>query len=319
MKYSIGIDCGGTKVAYGLFDDKHHLIDRIEHPTKTDGTAEDILLGICESIRILAEKHSLTTQELNGVGIAFPSFVDFDNGYINKTVNIRPLKNVYARDFLEEQLKTRVVLDNDSHVAALAEHRFGAGKGFKHMLYCCVSTGISSGIIINNEVFRGSYGAAGESGHMLITPDHGVECGCGNRGCFMSASSGSMIIEHVKTWIKEKDYSGSILLQLADNNPHNITAVLINKAAKQGDELALRAVKQMATYLGIWLFNLYQVLNINCYVFGGGLVHFGDLLFEPAKQTFYKYLKNQGDHPIHFKFAELGNDFGIIGAEQLLF
>lgn len=319
MNYSIGIDCGGTKVAYGLFDDRHNLLERFEHQTKTDGTAEEILQDICNHIVFFLKSKNILIGDLFGIGIAFPSYVDYETGYINKTVNIKPLKNIYARDYIEKQLATKVVVDNDCHVAALAEHRFGAGKGFEHMLYCCVSTGISSGIVINNQIFRGSYGTAGESGHMLITPDEGFKCGCENKGCFMSMTSGSMIGLHVQKWLQEENYTNSLLLELAQGNAQAIDAIMIHQAALQNDPLALRAVQQMAKYMGIWLFNLYQILNINCYVFGGGLVHFGDLLFEPIKKTFYQYLKNQGDHPIYFKFAELDNNFGIIGAEQLLF
>ena len=77
------------------------------------------------------------------------------------------------RDYLQERLNVPVVLDNDSNVAALAEHRYGAGRGRRHMIYMATSTGIGSGLILNGELFRGSYGWAGESGHMLITPRRG--------------------------------------------------------------------------------------------------------------------------------------------------
>ncbi|MGB4610237.1 MAG: ROK family protein [Saccharofermentanales bacterium] len=317
MKYSIGVDCGGTKVAYGLFNNQHELIDRREHKTKITGTPEEILQPIVDTIISLTNDHNLKTSDLHGVGIAFPSFIDFDKGYIHKTTNIVPLKNFYARDYFEKQLQTKVAIDNDSHVLALAEHRFGAGKEFRHMLYCCISTGISSGIIINNQLFRGSYGAAGESGHMLMKPDEGILCGCGNKGCFMSLTSGSMIVRHIQNWIAEGE--PTIMLEMADNDPQKISAITIEKAVLQGDALAIRALEQMAYYLGVWAFNLYQTLNINCYVLGGGMTKFGEMLFEPMRNTFYSYLKDQGDNPVYFKIAALGDDFGIIGAEQLLF
>lgn len=317
MKYTIGVDCGGTKVAYGLFNTKHELIERREHQTKTTGTPEEILQPIVDTIKDLANNNNISTANLKGVGLAFPSFIDFEKGYIHKTSNIKPLKDFYARDFFEDHLQTRIVLDNDSHVAALAEHRLGAGKGFKHMLYCCISTGISSGIVINNQLFRGSYGAAGESGHMLIQPDQGVLCGCGNKGCFMSLTSGSMIVQHIRNWIEQGE--DTLMLEMVDHDPKRIDAITIEKAVLKGDPLAQKALEQMAYYLGVWVFNLYQTLNINCYVMGGGMTKFGEMLFEPMRKTFYSYLKDQGDNPVYFKTAALGDDFGIIGAEQLLF
>ena len=82
-----------------------------------------------------------------------------------------------------------------------------------------------------------------------------------------------------------------------------------------GDALALWAVDHMAHYMALWLFDLYQILNINCFVFGGGLVHFGPLLFDKAFEEFQRYNKN--DLPVYFRFAQLGGDAGIIGASRL--
>ena len=208
----------------------------------------------------------------------------------------------------------RVILDNDTHVAALAEHKKGAGRGFQHMVYCAVSTGIASGIIINNQLFRGRYGWAGETGHMLITPGKGIECGCRNKGCFMSYCSGSMIVKHIRNRIAAGEQT--LMTELA-GSPEQITAVHIQQAFDRGDSMAKWAVEQMAQYLAVWLYNLYQVLNINCFVFGGGLVHFGDRLFPRIRELFDQY--NGNDLPVYFKFAELGDNFGIIGAAELLF
>ena len=317
MKYAIGVDVGGTKTAYGLFDPDHKLVARYQQPTVIYGTCEDICEAVVEGIHNLLAQQNLTLEDLEGVGLAFPSFVDFKAGRIQCTSNICNLKDFAARDFFEERLGVRVVLDNDSHVAAIAEHRFGAGRGFEHMLYCAVSTGVANGIIINNHIFRGSYGAAGETGHMLITPDQGVFCGCGNQGCFMSMTSGSMIIKHILNWLAEGETSA--MVEMAGGNPENINGLILETAAKAGDPLAVRAIEQMAYYLGVWVFNLYQAFNINCYVFGGGLVKMGDFLFDRVRAQFDRLNVSQVNLPVYFKYAELGNDFGIIGAEQLLF
>lgn len=317
MKYAIGVDVGGTKTAYGLFDPDHKLVARFQQPTVTCGSCEDICEAVARGIFVLLEQQQLTLGDLAGIGLAFPSFIDFKTGRIQCTSNICNLKDFAARDFFEKRLGVRIVLDNDCHVAAIAEHRFGAGRGYEHMLYCAVSTGIASAIVINNQLFRGSYGAAGETGHMLITPDHGVFCGCGNQGCFMSMTSGSMIIKHIQNWLAEGETSS--MVGMAGGNPEAINGMILYTAARAGDPLALRAIDQMAYYLGVWVFNLYQAFNINCYVFGGGLVKMGDFLFDRVRQQFDRLNVSQSNLPVCFKFAELGNDFGIIGAEQLLF
>ncbi len=151
------------------------------------------------------------------------------------------------RDYMQERLGVRVVLDNDSNVAALAEWRHGAGRGHKHMVYMASSTGIGSGLIINEELFRGSYGWAGESGHMIITPDEGVMCGCENQGCFMSYASGRYIPRFVHQRLAEGEKS-----ILSENEAIDCRHIL--SAYEKGDALAIETVQRMAFYIGLLYF-----------------------------------------------------------------
>lgn len=245
-----------------------------------------------------------------------PSFVLFEEGKIVKTSNLTRINNFFAKEYLAKGLggDVRIIIDNDSHTGALAEHRHGAGRGFKHMIYCPVSTGISSGIIINNELFRGSYGWSGESGHMIVTPGKGIECGCGNRGCFMSYCSGSMIVKHIQNKINNGEKT--TILELA-GSVESINTAHISKALEINDEMAEWAISQMSEYMGIWLYNLYVTLNINCFIFGGGLLNMGDVLFKRVQAVFDSY--NNNEMQVYFKTAELKEDFGIVGAAELIF
>ena len=205
-------------------------------------------------------------------------------------------------------------VDNDAHCAALAESRHGAGMGRPHMLYCPVSTGLSSAIILDGKLFRGSNGFAGESGHTIVTPGQGIPCGCGNSGCIQSYSSGGMIVRHIREWIAQGETT--LMTQLA-GSPEKIDARHLEMAALAGDPMALRALDQMALYLGVWVFNLYMTLNIDCFVFGGGLVNMGDLLFGRVRKVFDQY--RHTEEPVEFLFAQCGQDAGILGALELLF
>jgi glucokinase len=101
-----------------------------------------------------------------------------------------------------------------------------------------------------------------------------------------------------------------------------ITCQHMEKAYEQGDPLAVRALNQMVSYLGLWFFNLYVTFNINCFVLGGGLLNLGDKLLGPVRQIFDEY-NSQGtmspDLPVYFKTAELGGQVGIVGAAELIF
>jgi glucokinase len=295
----------------------------LTHPSDPELSPEAFFDRIAAAVKELMAASGIEKENLRGVGIGTPSFILFEEGRIVKTTNLTKIKDFPARSYLMEKLGgIRVIIDNDSHTAAIAEHRQGAGRGFENMLYCAVSTGISTGIIINKNLFRGRYGWAGETGHMIVTPGDGIECGCGNRGCLMSWCSGSMIIKHVKKWIEAGEKSSIPGL----SGGKELTCTHLAEAYNAGDALAHRAVAQMVKFLGIWVYNLYVALNINCFVFGGGLIKmFRELkgreerasLTAAMKSVFDQYNKN--DMPVYFKEAELGDDFGIIGAAELLF
>lgn len=308
-RYTMGIDAGGTKVAYGLFDAAGKLLRRFEHPTDAQADGPAFTDQLVDTAYHMLEAERIGPEDLEGIGVCMPSFILYDQGYIYLTSAMTNIRDFPMRDYISARLPTRVVLDNDGNVAALAEHRHGAGKGSRHMVYIAASTGIGSGIIIDGKVFHGSYGWAGECGHMLATPEAGLECGCRNRGCFMSYASGRYIAQHAKARLAAG--ADSIL-----GETEELSARDILNAYHKGDPLAKELVGQMAQYMTVCIFNIYQLLNINLFVFGGGLVNFGDVLFGPMREIFDRY--NHIPQPVDFRFAALEKDFGIIGAAELV-
>ncbi len=308
MQYRIGIDAGGTKVAYGLFDEHNTLLARFQHPTPIEADGPAFCDLVIRSLRQLLQESGVRMDELQGIGVCMPSFILFDQGYVCMTSAMVNIRDFAMRDYLTERLGVPVVLDNDSNVAALAEHRYGAGRGRRHMVYVATSTGSGSGLILNGELFRGSYGWAGECGHMLITPDEGVACGCRNSGCFMSWASGRYIPQHIRRMAKNRQTS-------MDLGPE-LDCVELYRACREGDPLALEVLEQTAHYIAVCVFNIYQLLNVDLFVFGGGLVNFGPMLYDRVRAEFDRY--NHIPQPVEFRFAELKQDFGIIGAAELV-
>lgn len=315
MKYYAGIDIGGTKVAFGVFGEDKTLLGKGKFSSDPSLTGEEFFQRTIQALRELLKELSLPLEGLAGVGVGLPSMVRYPQGEVVICAMLPALNGFGVKSCLERLLPgVQVEVDNDAHCAALAESRHGAGVGRPHMLYCPVSTGLSSAIIIDGKLFRGSCGFAGESGHTIVTPGAGIPCGCGNTGCIQSYSSGGMIVRHIRQWISE---GGETLMTQLAGSPEKIDARHLEMAAQAGDPMALRALDQMALYLGIWIFNLYMTLNIDCFVFGGGLINMGDLLFGRIRKVFDSY--RQTDEPVDFLFAQCGQDAGILGALELLF
>ena len=306
--YRIGVDVGGTKIAYGLFDDQGTLLDRRKDttPIEADGPALSGL--ILDGIREMLASNGIAEGEVKGIGIGMPSFLLYDEGYVYMTSAMVNVRDFPMRDWFKQRTDIPVCIDKDSNLAALAELRYGAGRGSKNMIYVAVSTGIGCGLVLNGDIFRGSYGWAGEAGHMLITPDAGVECGCRNRGCFMSWASGRYIPQQLRIMGRGRE-------TVMDMNGA-LDGHALKQAVDAGDALALDFLDQMAHYIAICCFNVYLLLNVNLFVFGGGLTNLGPALFDRVRAEFDRY--NHVPKPVDFRFAELKQDFGIIGAAELV-
>ena len=291
MKFYAGIDIGGTKVALGVFGEDKTLLGKRKFPSDPSLSGEEFFQRTVEVLKELLEELSLPLDGLAGVGVGLPCMVRYPQGEVVLCAMLPALNGFGVKACLENLLPgVQVEVDNDAHCAALAESRHGAGIGRPHMLYCPVS------------------------GHTIVTPGAGIPCGCGNTGCIQSYSSGGMIVRHIRKWIENGEET--LMTQLA-GSPEKIDARHLEMAARAGDPMALRALDQMALYLGIWVFNLYMTLNIDCFVFGGGLVNMGDLLFGRIRKVFDSY--RQTEEPVDFLFAQCGQDAGILGALELLF
>jgi glucokinase len=314
MKYTIGIDVGGTKTAYGVFDEDMNVVSRLAHPSNTECSPEAFFDLIAVNVKELMVTCQLKNEDLLGIGLGMPSFILYEEGYIIKTSNLVKIKDFPARSYLSQRLSSvPVILDNDARAAGMAEYRFGAGRGFDKMFFCPLSTGISSALFINGQPFRGTYGWAGESGHMIATPGEGIECGCGNRGCYMSWCSGSMIVQHIRNWIAAGEKT--IMAEMA-GGAEKIDSIILDKAVVAGDAMAIKALNQLVHWLGVWFFNLYVSYNVNCFVMGGGLVNMGEKLLGPIRRTFDSY--NHEMRPVYFKTAECGENCGALGAAELV-
>ena len=169
------------------------LVRVIQRPTDAELPAEAMMDALDAYVRELARGAGVPLEEVRGVGAAFPSHVDFAEGVLLETADLYQLNDTPVRDMLKKRLALPVFIDNDSNAAALAEHRLGAGRGVRDMIYVAVSTGVGGGLILGGELYRGIHGSAGEIGHMFVSDSTGYPCGCGVSGCCLLYTSSSPI------------------------------------------------------------------------------------------------------------------------------
>ncbi|MGI6238021.1 MAG: ROK family protein [Christensenellales bacterium] len=314
-KHVIGIDVGGTKILYGVFDEHMNLLRVIQRSTDPELKPDQLMDQITGHVSELLRGAGIKREEVRGIGAAFPSHIDFERGIVLETSNIVMLNNVPVRALLEERLGLPVWLDNDANVAALAEHRLGAGRGHRDMIYVTVSTGIGGGLILNGDLYRGIHGAAGEIGHMFISDAAGSPCGCGVTGCVQSIASGPHMAEYAMNRIKEGEESS--ILKYAGTFSR-IDMVAVGRAFQEDDPLAVEVVARGAEYLGRMFHSLYQIFDINVFVYGGGVMKLGPRFIEMIVSSYKRYSQMEARYPAHFLAAELGDNTGMIGAALLV-
>jgi glucokinase len=212
--------------------------------------------------------------------------------------------------WLEQELGAPALIANDADAAALAEQRFGAGRGSRHLLYMTISTGIGGGVIIDGHLHRGEHAWAGEIGHMPLVPD-GPSCPCGRHGCLEALASGLSIARAAR----ERLRSQSLMSHLRSLATDQITARDVAAAAAQGDALAGAVWAEAMGWLGLGVAAAVNLLDPGRVVLGGGLTRAGALLFDPVRRV---VAARALDPAVEVVPAALGDDVGILGGAALM-
>ena len=313
--YVIGIDVGGTNIKLGLFDSGMQLKAEQKYLTAKDASAAELIGFLSQKVDSLLDGAGLSRDDVRGVGAAFPSSVDYKRGVTLESSNIVSLNEQPVRDMLRQKLQLPVFVDNDGNVAALAEHKYGAGRGYDNLIYATLATGIGGGLILNGQLYRGMHGMAGEIGHMFVSDSTGYPCGCGVIGCVQSISSGMYMARYAMDRIKEGeesrilDYAGTI---------SNIDTLAVGRALNVNDPLALEVVNRGAEYLGRMFHNLNQIFDINVFVYGGGVTNLGHRFIDRMIAAYRHHSLMDQKYPAKFLAAELGHRASLVGAALLV-
>ena len=219
------------------------------------------------------------------------------------------------KGIVEQRLGVPVCLDNDVNLAALAEHRFGAGKGVRDMIYVTTGSGIGAGIIIDNRLYRGTHGTAGEIGHTTLDID-GPVCTCGNRGCLMAMASGIGITNIAKREVKKG--KATLIGKMVGNDIDKLTARVIKEAASRGDEFSRQLIERAVTSFGVGLANLIEIFDPEMIVIGGGLSQIKEDFLDCVRKIAARRIPKQLGNAVKIVRSSLGGDAGIIGAALLI-
>lgn len=249
------------------------------------------------------------------IGIGLPAQIDFGAQKIMFCTNL-PLGETDVAGELSERFKLPLVIDNDANLAALAETRFGAAAACGDVVCITLGTGIGGGLILDGNVYRGSVGAGGEIGHMIIDAS-GPDCACGGKGCFETLAAGPALVRRAKAAVR--DHPESHLAGLAGGDPEAVQGEMITEAAKAGDPEAARLLSDIGRIVGIAVTSLVNLLNPEIVVIGGGMIDAEEFILEPARQVVAERAMEGAKRGLRIVAATLGNNAGYLGAAALAF
>jgi glucokinase len=308
----VGIDLGGTKLAGGVVGEDlvvHHRAHRFSR----GATQQEVLDRIVEVVDELRAQ-SDGDQPVEAVGLGIPCLIDQAAGRAVMAVNL-PIEDVPIRDLMSERLGLPVAIDNDANVAALAEQRFGAARGLRHVVLLTLGTGVGGGLVLDGELYRGSTGAGAELGHIVIDAD-GPPCNgnCESNGCLEAFVSGTAFAREAHA-VAEAEPDSQLGRLAAEGR--ELTGALVTELAFDGDDHAGAIIERAGRYLGIGITSLVNIFNPEAVVIGGGAAAAGDLLLDPARaELAHRGLRPSRDQaqvvPAHF-----GAEAGMIGAAVL--
>jgi glucokinase len=284
----LGIDLGGTKIAVAAVR-QGQIVSKVVVPTPKGGWR-----SVFDAMIEAGKEVMHAVPDIAAIGVGVPGPIDFKRGVVKFAPNIPGFTEAPVTDALSQGFGRKIELENDANAAGLAEHAYGAGKGATSSIFITISTGIGGGIILNDRIWRGANGVAGEIGHIVALPG-GPVAGSGVSGALEAVASGTAIARDA-TFAFAREMDTREVFELAQS----------------GDPKALKIIDQAAWYIGSAIGDMQKTYDPEVFVLGGGVSEVGDFFLDKIRAAALDGAKGFAD-PVVRK-AVLGGDAGVIGA-----
>lgn len=304
MKKLAGIDIGGTKCAVLFGEEKNEGVEiqsRTAFPTKEYPSPKLAIKKFCEL---------LDKDEFDSIGISCGGPLNSKTGVILSPPNLPGWDNVEIAKELANRYNVPCKLQNDANACALAEWKYGAGRGFDSLVFLTFGTGMGAGLILDGKLYEGASGLAGEVGHLRLGSFGPV--GFGKAGSFEGFCSGGGIAQLARIRVLEKLQMGIAVDFCGDIN--SITAADVAKAAFRGNTLAREIYSECGHYLGLGLSLIIDMLNPQAIIMGSIYERSGQLLFDSMMKSIESEALLQSRLDCKILGAELSDKIGDYAA-----
>jgi len=302
------IDMGATHMSIALADFTARIHQESEYPFEIKDGPEICIEQADQKLRQILSELGMSLSDLSAVGVGVPGPVITEAGMVVAPPIMPGWDHFPILQTLEKKWDCPVTLNNDAELGALGEWAYGAGRGEKNLAYIKIGSGIGAGLILNQQIYGGKTGAAGEIGHLTID-ENGPLCNCGNHGCLEAFAGGHAIAQQGQLLAK----SGKRTL-LSHTPIEKITALEVTEAARRGDIRAQEILRRAGTSIGIAIAGLINLFNPGVVIIGGGVAQAGDILTSPIRQAVRERAMHASEQSVRITTGMLGRRSLLIGA-----
>jgi glucokinase-like ROK family protein len=307
-RYLIGLDLARKKFSGAIVNLRGEIRYKVDHDIQgLDGYA-----ALASVHAILDRLIQTSYKPLVGIGIGTPGLINTNEGVVVNAVNL-DWKDLSLAHPLQEKYKLPVLVFNDSQAAAMGEYTYGTDHSSDdNLIVINARNGIGAGIIINRQLFQGDGGGAGEIGHVVVVPEGGQLCRCGNRGCLETVASSQALVKRMQALISQSSSTESL------QSAQEITLNTIEQAFLNNDPLARQVVLESGQYMGMAISSLVGTLNIQKIVLMGDMTRFGQPWLEAIQRTISQATLSRLAQETKVEIGQLGGNSIILGSSAML-
>ncbi|MBP2242261.1 putative NBD/HSP70 family sugar kinase [Cytobacillus eiseniae] len=308
--YVIGTDIGGTKVKTVICDLVGNIICTSSFKT-SQYLQTGLLKQIHKEVNGMIQSYQLDSNKILGMGVGVPGITEPNKGVVVEAPSINWVRYPFITE-AKRYFSFPIYIDNDVNVAALGEQWLGNAKSKENILFIAVGTGIGSGLIIHNQLYRGSSCAAGEMGYMVTDKNdmkNEFKPIFHRYGYLESVAGGKAIGERLTNLIQQKP--GHPLFEEASHS--ELTGERAFSLAKEGEETARLVVDDAIEHLAYGIINAASLLNPEVIVLGGGVLKSSDYILPRLREIVYHYLPST----VELNTSQLEDHAEVLGAVSL--
>ncbi len=311
--FVVGVDLGRSYTTMLLLDTRDEVKATRSLATRECHNADSFLAFVVRHVRQLIAESGVNPERILGLGVALPGPIHYTEGRAWRFCGI---ENYPIQEKLSYEFNLPVFVENDARAMALGEKWYGKARNVRNAVCLNLGWGIGMGLILNGDVYRGSFDFAGEFGHMVVE-ENGPPCQCGGRGCLESLASGTAISRQVRERIAQGAES-AFLKGRFGNCLEELQAKDVARAAREGDRLAQEVFARAGDYLGRGLATVVNLLNPEKIILGGRLALAGDLLLQPMRESLQRFALPFSLRKVEIELSDLIGTSGAMGAASLV-